>query len=209
MNHMNGIAALAVILLMLSFSGAAFGSSRHVLIVCFSLWGNAEYSEDIDATSSASVLLDGGRFGTTEYIARMIQKNIGGDLYLIHTLKPYPAEFQAVVDQHLRESQAGFLPELQDNGPDLSRYDTVFIGYPIWGMKVPQAVQSFLNGQDFSGKTVVPFCTHDGYGAGGTFQNIVREDKAKILDGLAVEAKNASTAGTTVSAWLKKIGIIL
>ena len=64
-----------------------------VLIAYFSRWGNTEYPDDVDATTSASIVADGEKYGTTEYVARMIQKNVGGDLYLIQTEMPYPSDY--------------------------------------------------------------------------------------------------------------------
>lgn len=68
--------------------------NNHVLTAYFSLWGNSEYPDDIDATTSASIVVDANeRYGTTEYVAEMIRENVGGDIYPIQTAEPYPADF--------------------------------------------------------------------------------------------------------------------
>lgn len=64
-----------------------------------------------------------------------------------------------------------YLPELKKSDLDISAYDAVFVGYPVWATDVLQAVLSFLNEYDLTGKTVIPFCTHYGYGAGSSYQN--------------------------------------
>lgn len=184
-------------------------NSGNILIAYFSRWGNTEYPDDVDATTSASIVIDGENYGTTEYVARMIQKNVGGDLQLIQTQVPYPSDFDELRDLNHSEMEEGYLPALVESNLDISQYDTVFIGYPVWATEVPQAVLSFLNEYDLSGKTVIPFCTHDGYGAGGSYGTI-RETShaAESPEGLAIEAKDISSAENTVSAWLEEIGMM-
>lgn len=184
-------------------------SDSNILIVYFSRYGNTEYSDNVDATTSASIVADGNeRYGTTEYIANLIQQNVGGDIHLIETVTPYTADFDELRDVNHEEMQQNVLPELKGSNLDISQYDTVFIGYPVWATEVPQAVLSFLNEYDLSGKTVIPFCTHDGYGAGSSY-NTIREagHAAESPDGLAIEAKDVPAAGDTVAAWLEDIGI--
>lgn len=181
---------------------------NNILIVYFSRWGNTEYPDNVDATTSASIVVDEGNYGTTEYVARMIQENVGGNLHLIQTQEPYPTDFDELRDLNHSEMAEDYLPALVESNLDISGYDTVFIGYPVWATAVPQAVLSFLNEYDLSGKTVVPFCTHDGYGAGSSY-NTIREAShaAESPKGLAIEAKDVPAAENTVAAWLEEIGI--
>ena len=182
---------------------------KSFLIVYFSRWGNTEYPDDVDATTSASIVADGENYGTTEYVARMIQENVGGDIHLIQTQEPYPTDFDELRDLNHSEMAEDYLPALVESDLDVSGYDTVFIGYPVWATAVPQAVLSFLNEYDLSGKTVVPFCTHDGYGAGSSYNTIREASHAtELLDGLAIEAKDVPSAGDTVASWLAQIGIV-
>lgn len=82
-------------------------------------------------------------------------------------------------------------------------YDAVFIGYPVWATDVPPAVLSFLEEYDLSGKTVIPFCTQDGYGAGSSYETVEKASHAgKCLDGLALEAEDVPSAQDTVANWL-------
>lgn len=163
----------------------------------------------MDATTSASIVADNaGKYGTTEYIARMIQQTTGGELYLIETKDSYPTDFNEVVDQNHSEVQTGYLPELRESNLDISRYDTVFIGYPVWATDVPQAVLSFLNKYDLSGKTIIPFCTHDGYGAGSSFRTIENTcTQSTMLNGIAIDAKRVSAARDDVNKWLEGLGL--
>lgn len=183
--------------------------SSNILIVYFSRWGNTEYPDDVDATTSASIVADeNGRYGTTEYVANLIQQTVGGDIHFIETVTPYTEDFDELRDVNHSEMADEYLPTLVESDLDISRYDTVFIGYPVWATEVPQAVLSFLNEYDLSGKTVIPFCTHDGYGAGGSYNTIWEASHvAESPDGLAVEAKDVPTSGDTVAAWLESIGM--
>lgn len=188
-------------------NSAAQGENK-ILIAYFSRWGNTEYPDNVDASTSASIVVDGERFGTTEYVARMIQETVGGDIHLIETATPYTADFDELRDVNHNEMSNNILPELKESHLDIAKYDTVFIGYPVWATDVPQAVISFLNQYDLSGKTVIPFCTHDGYGAGSSYSTIRDASKAeKTLDGLAIEAKDVPGAKDTVTSWLDSIGI--
>lgn len=184
-------------------------SANNTLIVYFSRWGNTEYPSDVDATASASIVVDNDlRYGTTEYVANMIAENVGGDLHRIETVTPYTADFDELRDVNHDEMSRNYLPELKESNLDISAYDTVFVGYPVWATDVPQAVLSFLNEYDLTGKTVIPFCTHDGYGAGGSYQTIAEASHAAVsLEGIAIEAKDVPNAQDIVSSWLADIGI--
>lgn len=182
---------------------------RNTLIAYFSRFGNTEYPDDIDASTSASVVLDGDkRYGTTEYIAGIIRQSVGGDLHLIETKESYPEDFEEVTEKNHDEMEENYLPPLKESDLHISKYDTVFIGYPVWATDVPQAVLSFLEEYDLSGKTVIPFCTHDGYGAGSSYETVEKASHAgKCLDGLALEAEDVTSAQDTVADWLDSIGI--
>ena len=184
-------------------------SANNTLIVYFSRWGNTEYPSDVDATTSASIVVENDlRYGTTEYVANMIAEKVGGDLHRIETVTPYTVDFDELRDVNHDEMSSNYLPELKESNLDISAYDTVFIGYPVWATDVPQAVLSFLKEYDLSGKTVIPFCTHDGYGAGNSYQTIAEASHAAVsLEGIAIEAKDVPNAQDTVEAWLMEIGM--
>lgn len=183
--------------------------TSNILIAYFSRVGNTEYPDNIDATTSASVVADQTQqYGTTEYGARIIQQKAGGDLHRIETKETYSTDFDEVVDQNHKEMQNGVLPELKESSLNISTYDTVFIGYPVWATDVPQAVLSFLKEYDLSGKKVIPFCTHDGYGAGSSYRTITDAcPQSSVLDGIAIEAGNVSTAENRITDWLASLDI--
>ncbi|MDE7231062.1 MAG: hypothetical protein K2N56_11335 [Oscillospiraceae bacterium] len=184
-----------------------FEKDEKILIAYFSRWGNTDYPNDVDATTSASIVVDNGRFGTTEYTARMIQEAVGGDILPIETAAPYTADFDELRDVNHKEMADNFLPALKKTDLDISKYDTVFIGYPVWATDVPQAVISFLKMHDLSDKKVIPFCTHDGYGAGRSYSTIASASRAKnVANGLAIEAKDVPSAKSMVTSWLSSVG---
>lgn len=111
-------------------------------------------------------------------------------------------------NQNHAEQAAGTLPALKNRIENMDQYDIVFIGYPNWALDVPQAIRSFLSSYDLSGKTVVPFCTHDGYGAGRTYNSVKEEATgANVLEGIAIEATDVPSAESQVQGWLERIGI--
>ena len=183
------------------------GGAR-VLVAYFSRYGNTDYDSDVDATTSASVVVeDGQRQGTTELIARMIAEQTGGDLHLIETADAYPTDFNDVVSQNHQEIANGIRPALSSS-VDVSGYDVIFVGYPVWASNTPAPVLSFLESQSLSGKTVIPFCTHDGYGAGSSYSSIRNSSSgATVEQGLAIEATNAASSERTVTNWLNGLNL--
>ncbi|MDE7299771.1 MAG: hypothetical protein K2N94_13260 [Lachnospiraceae bacterium] len=163
----------------------------------------------MDATTSASIVMEQGiRCGTTEYIANIIADETGGDLHRIETVVPYTADFDELRAVNHDEMNRDYLPELKESNLDISRYNTVFVGYPVWATDVPQAVLSFLKEYDLSGKTVIPFCTHDGYGAGSSYRTIAEASHAAVSpDGIAIEAGDVPDAQDTIADWLTAVGI--
>lgn len=180
-----------------------------VLIAYFGRWGNTEFPDSVDATTSASIVLDseGNRMGTTESIARYIQQTVGGELHLIQTAGSYPEDYDTIVSQNYQEQEDGYLPELAGIVENMEQYDTVYIGYPVWATSLPQAVVSFLSQYDFSGKTVIPFCTHGGYGSGDTYERIQELcPEATVLDGYAVSESGVAEAEAEVQDWIAGLG---
>lgn len=178
-----------------------------ILIAYFSRWGNTDYPDDVDAVGTASILLRGDRlYGTNEYLAGLIQNTIGGDIHLIKTAEPYPVDFDEVVEQNREEMTKGILPPLAETTLDLSQYDTIFIGYPIWAMDAPQPILSFLQQYDFSGKTIIPFCSYNNYGAGRSYDTVAQAvPGATVLEGYAVYTETVTDAEAEIPQWLNRI----
>jgi flavodoxin len=147
--------------------------------------------------------------GNTREIANQIHKKVGGDIFEIVTVKPYPTDYQTVVDQAKREQEAHDRPKLATKVRNMASYDVVFVGYPNWWGTMPMAVFSFLQQYNLSGKTIIPFCTHGGSELGRSVHDITKLcPKSTILDGLAVRDTNVKHAQNDVSKWLRKLRMI-
>ena len=182
--------------------------NSRILVAYFSRYGNTNYDSNVDATTSASVVVsDGERQGSTEYIARLIAQQTGGDLHLIEASNVYPTDFNDVVSQNHQEIANGTRPTLSSH-IDLSGYDVIFVGYPVWASTTPAPILSFLEEQNLSGKTVIPFCTHDGYGAGSSYSAISRSSTgATVEQGLAIDSSQISSAQNTVAGWVNGLNL--
>jgi flavodoxin len=185
------------------------------LTVYFSRVGNTDYDDDVDATSSASVAVNnkGNLTGTTESVAKLVNAAVGGDIIQIQTAEKYTTDFDELVDKNHDEINTDYIPALIPMDIDISEYDTIFIGYPIWATTIPQAVRAFMREYDLTGKTVVPFCTHAGYGSGKSYSEIKKEcPNSTVLDGLAIQAddivgKDLIAVNESVVKWLTENGI--
>jgi flavodoxin len=147
--------------------------------------------------------------GNTREIANQIHEIAGGDIFEIVTVDPYPRGYNEVVEQAKKELDAGYRPELKTRVKNMGSYDVVFIGYPNWWGTVPRPIASFLSQYDFSGKTIVPFCTHGGSGLGRSVTDIAKLcPQSTILDGLAIRGGEVKNAKHKISEWLRELGMM-
>jgi flavodoxin len=147
--------------------------------------------------------------GNTREIAGQIQKSASGDIFEIQAVKPYPHDYDAVVKQARQELDSGCKPALKTRIENIESYDFVIIGYPVWWSTVPAPVRSFLAEYDFSGKTIAPFCTHEGSGLGRSAADISKLcPKSTVLDGVAIRGGDVKNTQNKVSAWVRKLGVI-
>ena len=181
---------------------------------------NAKADSTIDSSKILIVYLS--RTNNTKTIAEIIHKNVGGTLVALELEKPYPENYQATVQQVVKENETGYLPPLKTKIDSIQNYDVVFVGFPTWGMKLPPPMKSFLRQYDLSGKTIVPFNTNDGYGIGSSFDTVKELcPKSKIFDGFSIKGgtesdgrarlskvENAKDAETKVKKWLQEIKLI-
>jgi flavodoxin len=148
--------------------------------------------------------------GNTEVIAKKMQKLTGSDVFQIKTVKSYPDDYTETTEVAKEEKRKNARPELTEKVEDMDSYDVIFIGYPNWYGTMPMAVLTFLEAYDFSGKTLVPYCTHEGSGMGSSEQDIKKAcPHAKVLSGLAIRGGSVNKADKDVSNWLKKLDLLL
>lgn len=146
--------------------------------------------------------------GNTEVVAKMIQEMIASDMFHIEAVKSYPKDYTETTEVAQDELRTNARPELTNRVENMDSYDVIFLGYPNWWGTMPMPVFTFLEEYDFSGKTIVPFCTHEGSGLGRSEKDIAKLcPEATVLKGLAIHGTSAGSAKTNVSNWLDKIGI--
>jgi flavodoxin len=143
------------------------------------------------------------RTGNTRVIARQIRRALDADLFEIQPAEAYPEDYEETVAQATRERESGFEPPLAARARNMERYEMVFLGFPIWGMSAPSVIRSFLSEHDLSGKTLVPFITHGGYGLGQSL-SVVSEHapQARLLEGFSMEADQERSTLEQVTGWL-------
>lgn len=148
------------------------------------------------------------KIGNTEVVGKFIEEITGGDMFHIEAVKSYPEDYTETTEVAQVELRANARPELTDHVENMDSYDVIFLGYPNWWGTAPMPVFTFLEEYDFSGKTIIPFCTHEGSGLGHSEKDIAKAcPKATVLKGIAIHGTNASSAKSNVSSWLGKIDI--
>jgi len=147
--------------------------------------------------------------GNTKVVAGMIQEITGGDVFQIDTVKSYPKDYSATTNVAKKELNDNARPELSSHVENMESYNVIFLGYPNWLGTMPMPVFTFLEEYDFSGKTIVPFCTHEGSGMGRSEDDIAKLcPEATLLKGLAIQGSRVSAAKKDVTDWLSNIGMI-
>ena len=149
--------------------------------------------------------------GNTAIIAKMIADKTKGDLFEVKLKNDtYPSAYKALTEVALSEKKANARPEIAGNVTNFADYDVVFIGSPNWWSDMPMALYTFMEANDWNGKTVVPFVTHEGSGLSSIPSKIKAATGAQMLDGLAIyghEAQNErEDSKIKVDAWLEKLG---
>jgi len=145
------------------------------------------------------------RSGNTRVIAGLLKRAFSAALFEIEPASPYPEEYLATVKQATEERDRGIDPLLAAKVTDIASYDTVYLGFPIWGETAPSIIRSFLKTHDLGGKTLVPFITHGGYGPGKSQRVIASHaPKAHIQQPFVMQADQERRTMETVHAWLRQ-----
>lgn len=175
--------------------------SGNILIAYFSVME----TDGVDTVSGASrVAADGEVLGNNEYIARIIQRETGGDLFAIETVQDYPTTHDPLLDFAYNEKAENARPELATQIENPDSYDVIFLGYPNWNADLPMPLYTFLEEYDFGEKTIIPFTVHGGSGFSGTIQTIseLQPDAEVVSDGLSISRNSVSEAESDVVAWV-------
>ena len=122
----------------------------------------SDYDKEIDYDNYKLMIIYYSNSGTTKRVAELLQKKINADIYEIEPLEEYPTSFTEISDRAKEERESGELPKLKSDLPDISQYDVVLIGGPVWSRTVSTPIMSYLEQTDFDGKTVSAFWTDIG-----------------------------------------------
>jgi flavodoxin len=142
--------------------------------------------------------------GNTEVIAKMINEIIGGDMFYIDTIKPYPVDYEETTKVAKQELRNNARPELSDYIADMETYDVVFLGYPNWWGTMPMILRTFLESYEFSRKTIIPFCTHEGSGLGSSIRDIEKLcPKAEIINAISFRGRSVKNSRNDVEKWIE------
>lgn len=174
----------------------------------------SEADSDTASETGKTLVVYYSATGNTEQAANYIAEITGGELFELEPADPYTEEDlnysnddSRVVYEH-DNPDARDVELVADTVENWEEYDTVFIGYPIWWADLPQALYSFFDEYDFSGKTIIPFNVHNGSRFSRTIQTIqnLEPDATVIEDGFTVSERNVDQADSDVADWLEDLG---
>ena len=174
-----------------------------ILIAYFTRADNIKVDPNVDATSSASINSMGSSYeGNLAIMADYIKEATGGDTFSILTTEYYPTEYRDSTNVAKEERNDDARPELSSHVEDMENYDIIFLGYPNWWGGLPMPVYTFLEEYDFSGKTIIPFASHEGSGLGNGPSEIAEIcPDAQILDGFAARGTEVSSSKDDIYNW--------
>ncbi|MDR5815647.1 flavodoxin [Caballeronia sp. LZ033] len=162
-------------------------------------------SNTVRKTRSRVLVAYFSRSGNTRVVAGLLQRAFEADVFEMRPADPYPEEYLATVEQARQERDSGFAPALAARLTDIGTYDTVYLGFPIWGETAPPVVRSFLATHDLTGKTLTPFVTHGGYGLGNGLSVLASlAPLAKMRSPFVMEADQERKTLNLVNEWLDK-----
>lgn len=181
--------------------GQGDAGNPKILIAYFTWAENAVPDENVDATASPSVT-EPGHVGQ---LAGWVQEETGGDLFSIRVTEPYSSDWDECLDRANQENRDNIHPELEAVLESTADYDTVFIGYPIWWGIAAWPVDTFVEANDFAGKTVIPFCTSSSSGIGDSGELLA--DLAGTGDWRTGERFRSGADESDVQEWVNGLGL--
>lgn len=147
--------------------------------------------------------------GHLDSMAHWVADETGGDLYRVTAKEPYPENYNDTADRAKQEQDDGVRPEIVvDIAPEqMSDYDTIFFGFPVWWYDLPMPMWTFLESYDFSGKTIIPFFSHEGSSNGAnalpTVERLASGATVKSYDALSIRGGNVDGSESDVRAWVQ------
>ena len=149
------------------------------------------------------------KVGNTEIVAGLMKDMIEADVFKIEMKNPYSPVYMTCIEEAKKDLREKARPELVRYPDSIDEYDTVILAYPNYWGTIPMAVATFLEKYDFTGKTILPLCTNEGSGMGGSERTIRQcAPGANVKKGLPVNGSSAASSGESVKRWLKANGLM-
>lgn len=182
--------------------------SARMIVVYFSLPETDKTTGLSEEEENSVIVVDGKALGNTQYVAQLIAQDTGAQTARIETVEAYPLEHQQLIDKAQKEQDDKARPQIQKL-PDMSAYNTIFLGYPIWWSDIPMPLYTFLEQTDLKGKTIIPFSTHGGSGLADTPQAIAGAAQgATVSDhALSISRDQMEGAPAAVTSWMSELGL--
>lgn len=165
----------------------------------------AENTQQAAPQSSKKILVAYFSYsGNTEKVAKTIQAKTGADLFKIETAAPYPTVYREVTDLAKQEKADNARPALKNKVENMAQYDVILLGYPIWWYTAPMAVATFADSYDFSGKTIITFCTSGGSPISDSTPDVTKWfGSAKVIEGIRAYPDDAATT----EKWVESLNL--
>jgi flavodoxin len=145
--------------------------------------------------------------GNTRVVAERIAGLVTADIIQIEASEAYPHDYEETVDRNRQEQAANARPEIAGGIPDLSSYDTIFLGCPVWSTRAPMIIRTLLDGNDLTGKTIHPFITY-AVGPGSVILDYSALYPDTVLSsGLAIRGEEAAETSAAVEQWVDGNGL--
>lgn len=149
------------------------------------------------------------KVGNTEIVVNKIRELVNADVFRIEMKTPYAKDYMTCIDEAKEDLRKKARPELVSMPENIAQYDTIILAYPNYWGTMPMAVFTFLDAFDFSGKTILPLCTNEGSGMGGSDRDLQKAcSGAVVAKGLAIRGSNAEGSKPQVEKWLKENNLI-
>ena len=147
--------------------------------------------------------------GNTEIVCNIMKELLPADSFKIEMKNPYSPVYMTCIDEAKKDLRAKARPELISMPDSIDEYDTIILAYPNYWGTMPMAVFTFLENYDFSGKTILPLCTNEGSGMGGSERDIKRSSPGAIVkNGLSITGSSAANSKDAVHRWLSANGLL-
>ena len=149
------------------------------------------------------------KVGNTEVVCGIMKDLIEADSFKIEMKEPYSPVYMTCIDEAKKDRRANARPELVTMPESIDGYDTVVLAYPNYWGTMPMAVFTFLEAFDFAGKTILPLCTNEGSGMGGSVSDIKKTcPGAEVKAGLSITGSQAANSKASVQNWLSANGLL-